>query len=90
MDPTLELLWGAHGAWARRGISLDRLVAALVAVEMLRPKDSFSAMEKILEEASVILVTGLHQLGFPPTHEGLEELFDGAPPACVGLGLVDL
>lgn len=85
-DPTLELLWAAHSSW-RGGISLDRLVAALVMVEFALDGRT---LDPDLERAAEILVKGLHTIGFPPTEAGLEELFDGAPPACVGLGLVDL
>ncbi len=86
IDPTLELLWMAHGAW-HDGVSLDRLVAALVMVDYAMNERTF---DDDIEKASEVLVRGLHALGFPPTHDGLEELFDGAPPACIGLGLVDL
>jgi hypothetical protein len=87
-DPTLELLWQAHASW-REGISLDRLVAALVCVEMARD-DRAALFNDDVINAAEMLVRGLHSIGFPPTELGLEELFDGAPPACVGLGLVDL
>lgn len=86
IDPTLELLWLSHEAWDRNGISLDRLVAALVGVNFAMN----NKQDDVIEDAAAILVRGMHSLGFPPTHEGLEELFDGAPPAAVGLGLVDL
>lgn len=87
-DPTLELLWLSHGsAGGLRGTSLDRLVAALVAINEL-------TLGLWWDEAAVmaaqVLVADLHGLGFPPTREGLEELFDGAEPACVGLDLVEL
>lgn len=86
IDPTLELLWLAHEAWDRNGISLDRLVAALCGVSFAMN----NKQDDVIEEACAVLIKGLHQLGFPPSHEGLEELFDGAEPACVGLGLVQL
>lgn len=86
LDPTLELLWMAHGAWNDE-VSLDRLVAALVMVEYAT---RVGPLDPNVEMAAEVLVRGLHALGFPPTHEGLEELFDGAPPACIGLGLVEL
>jgi hypothetical protein len=35
-------------------------------------------------------VTGLQAEGFPPSSSALEEICDGAVPACVGLGLVDI
>lgn len=97
LDPTLELLWSAHSSWSANGISLDRLVAALVMIQIMQDGERdnhLSAIEACqnvdLNRAAVILVKGLHSFGLPPTQLGLEELFDGAPPACVGLGLVDL
>jgi hypothetical protein len=86
LDPTLELLWMAHGAW-HDGVSLDRLVAALVMVDYAMNERTF---DSDIEKACEVLVQGMYSLGFPPTEAGLEELFDGAPPACVGLGLVEL
>lgn len=87
-EPTLELLWAAHSTW-RGGVSLDRLVAALVMVEYATD-DRAVLLDDDVKRAAEVLIRGLHSTGFPPTAEGLEELFDGAPPACVGLGLVDL
>ncbi len=89
-DDTLDLLWEAHSAYHRRpteGPSLDRLVAALVMVQKALEQ---TEVDVNVAEACVVLISGLHAAGFPPTEEGLEELFDGAPPACVGLGLVEL
>lgn len=87
-DPTLELLWLAHeSAGPLEGISPDRLVAALVSVQELTSGHWWD-MEAGC--AAQVLVEDLTALGFPPTQEGLEELFDGAEPACVGLGLVQL
>ena len=86
IDPTLELLWLSHEGWDQNGIALDRLVAALCGVGFAMN----NKQNEVIEEACAILVRGLHSMGFPPTYEGLEELFDGAPPACVGLGLVEL
>lgn len=86
LDPTLELLWMAHGAW-HGGTALDRLVCALVMVEYAMNNRTF---DDDIEEASVILVRGMHSLGLPPSSESLEEIFDGAWPACVGLGLVEV
>lgn len=86
IDPTLELLWIAHESWDRNGISADRLVAALVAVNFAMN----NKQDSLIEEACETLIRGLHSCGFPPDRESLEELFDGAPPASVGLGLVDL
>ncbi len=87
-EPTLEFLWAAHSSW-RAGVSLDRLVAALVMVEYATDDRSVLVDEDV-QRAAEFLVRGLHTMGFPPNEAGLEELFDGAPPACVGLGLVDL
>lgn len=86
LDPTLELLWMSHGAW-HDGVSLDRLVSALVMVDYAMNERTF---DEDIERACEVLVRGLHSCGFPPDRESLEELFDGAPPACVGLGLVEL
>lgn len=98
LDPTLELLWSSHEAYIggpdRGGgeISVDRLVAALTMVQSLaerqpQPADTFVMA---LEDAAVALIRGLEALGFFPSSESLEELFDGAPPACVGLGMIDI
>ena len=91
-EPTLDLLWAAHSTW-RSGVSLDRLVAALVVVEMLVSSNSVGTWygrDADLQQAAQVLVGGMHSIGFPPSQASLEELFDGAPPAAVGLGLVDL
>lgn len=100
LDPTLEVLWGSHDAWMANGISLDRLVAALVMVERIgeeqatgladRESGRRGGVDQRLVDAAYLLVQELHSLGFPPTRESLEEIFDGAEPACVGLGLVEL
>lgn len=87
-DPTLELLWKSHSSW-RDGISLDRLVAALVMVQYATDDRSAVMSDDVIKSAEM-LVRGLHTIGFPPSGDALEELFDGAPPACVGLGLVEL
>lgn len=98
LDPTLELLWTSHEAYIAgpdRGggeISLDRLIAALTMVQALSEvrmgeRDSFVLA---LEDAAATLIGGLEAAGFFPSSESLEELFDGAAPACVGLGLVDI
>lgn len=101
-DPSLDVLWEAHASYIAtpdRGggeISLDRLVAALTMVkELLISVESDPIMEKdpyiaALGEAAMALIAGLESLGFPPSSESLEELFDGAPPACVGLGMIDI
>ena len=88
-DETLELLWRAHAAWKGEGVSFDRLVCALVVVE-LATDDRSCLFDDDIRHAAEVLIRGFHSLGFPPTREGFEELFDGAPPACVGLGMVDL
>lgn len=93
-DPTLELLWGSHDTFAHLSQqagdpALDRLIASLVVVQeamMLPP----SAGLKALLDASVLVIRGLHSVGFPPTALSLEEICDGAMPACVGLNLVDV
>jgi hypothetical protein len=85
-DPTLDFLWTAHSSWASREISLDRLVAALVGVQLAI--DGGHGPEA--EYAAQILVWELASMGFFPSSESLEEICDGAPPACVGLGLVDI
>lgn len=97
VDPTLELLWASHAAWSRQGISLDRLVAALVMVQFLVDESEtglFTVIEQLMRdalyEASMTLVRELQAAGFPPSGLALEELCDGAPPAAVGLGLVDI
>lgn len=88
-DLTLDLLWGTHHAYHNRkeGPSLDRLVAALVAIEDLRLHD---ISDEAASVAASRVILHLHTIGLPPTKEGLEELFDGADPACVGLGMVQL
>lgn len=85
-DETLDLLWDAHSSWGGTDPSLDRLAAALVAIA----DQSKSEKNELVERAALALVAYLHSQGFPPNERGLEELWDGAPPACVGLGMVDL
>ena len=88
IDPTLQLLWDAHASYRGEPTSpsLDRLVAALVEIQanLLVP------FPKEIGDGADVLISGLHAFGFPPTRAGLEELFDGAPPASVGLGIVEL
>ena len=89
-DPTLDMLWEAHEAYPRpekEGPSLDRFVAALVMMQHAMDERTF---DDDIELACTALISGLQAEGFPPSSESLEELFDGAPPACVGLGLVDI
>ncbi len=87
-DPTLDLLWSAHvSAPSSEGISLDRVVAALVAVQELS-EGNWNDPDVI--EAAVVMIDGLRSAGFPPSRSGLEELFDGADPAVCGLGMVML
>lgn len=87
LDPTLDLLWAAHSSFRGEGVALDRLVAALVTVQDIK---THGIEDAIACEASLRLIAGMHSLGLPPTHIGLEEIFDGADPACLGLGLVEL
>lgn len=89
-DNTLDLLWQSHAAYERpmfEGPSLDRLVAALVMVEHIRGNGHQS---RDVQRACCVLVRGLNAAGFPSSGEALEEIWDGAAPACVGLGLVDI
>jgi hypothetical protein len=100
-EQTLDLLWSAHHSFmypegtanykagAGQKPSIDRLVAALVTIkkyEELLQTDHL--VLSVIVEASEVVVGGLHAVGLPPTMVGLEELFDGADPACVALGLV--
>lgn len=87
-DGTLELLWLSHeSAGPLLGASLDRLVAALVAVHELTVGIWWDQEAAVAAE---VLVAEMTNAGFPPTRESMEELMDGAEPACVGLGLVEL
>lgn len=89
-DPTLDLLWEVHDAyprWGFEGPSLDRLVAALVMVQHVLENDSD---DEDVKYACGVLVNGLTAVGFPPSERALEEIWDGAAPACVGLGLVSV
>ncbi len=95
LDPTLELLWEAHASWVPPSpliVAGDRLVAALVTThaisEVGSPPEQFVGGE--LAMAALRLITFMQSTGFPPSSAALEEIFDGAPPACVGLGLVDI
>jgi hypothetical protein len=91
-DITLDLLWQSHQAYQRQkdeGPSLDRFIAALVAVKMASDDNIYSTW-KDADDACYILISGLHSVGFPPTADMLEELWDGAAPASVGLGIVEL
>ncbi len=85
-DPTLDFLWAVHSAWPSGEISLDRLVAALVGIQLALE----GSHGQEAEHAAQILVMELASQGFFPSSESLEEICDGAPPACVGLGLVDI
>ncbi len=95
-DGDLDLLWRAHRAHRvpGEGPSLDRLVASLVAVRALHDSlwepGSDDDIWDVFEDAAERLVGWMHSVGLPPTHEGIEEICDGAYPACVGLGLIDL
>lgn len=90
LDPTLEVLWRSHAnsEGLRIPPSPDRLVAAMVAIEKL--KDSRRPSGDHLDEAAYVLVRGFAAAGFPLSANALEEIWDGAAPACVGLGLVDI
>jgi hypothetical protein len=92
-DPTLGLLWESHAAFHAGNPagppSLDRLVAALVTVREAMGL-AIEGAPSGLVLAVTALVTGLQAEGFPPSSSALEEICDGAVPACVGLGLVDI
>lgn len=93
IDPTLHLLWSSHSAWSSNGISLDRIVAAAVMVEYVLESGLEQLPEQrlaVLEEHSLRMIDDMRKAGFPLTRRSLEELFDGADPACVGLNLVEL
>jgi hypothetical protein len=68
------------------------LVAALVTVnDVLGIKGSTSGPGvTTMVRACEVLIMGLQREGFPPSGDSLEELCDGAVPACVGLGIVDI
>ena len=90
LDPTLEVLWRSHSNAEQLKVppSLDRLVAAMVAVEKL--KSSRQPSGDPMGEAAYVMVRGFAAAGFPLSAAAMEELWDGAAPACVGLGLVDI
>lgn len=101
LDPTLELLWEAHSSWRAHkarvdAVSGDRLVTALAIIQLLTLESDLGAYfdetydTKSLASAATKLLTYMHSVGLPPSSESLEEIFDGAPPASVGLGLVDI
>ena len=77
-------------------MSGDRLIAALVAINFLADGELLDHVSyragcyDELENDSVRLVKYMESQGFPPSSEALEEIFDGAPPASVGLNLVDI
>lgn len=92
-DPTLGILWETHAAFhvgrPTDPPSLDRLVAALVTVrEALGLAIEYAPPGLVI--AVTALVTGLQAEGFPPSSKALEEICDGALPACVGLGMIDV
>jgi hypothetical protein len=90
LDPTLDLLWRSHAAaqaLLSSGPSLDRLVAALVMVESLRRS---GRGPRALDDSAIVLVRAMAAAGFPASATSLEEIWDGAAPACVGLGLVEI
>lgn len=92
VDQTLQFIWAAHDSykWEWHNPSLDRLVAALVYIEMVKDKKQVGFVPSIVSDAAVSLVKYMHSIGLPLTREGLEEIFDGAAPACVGLGFVEI
>jgi hypothetical protein len=97
IDLTLDLLWTVHGEYSNRneGPSLDRLIAALVTIQDFKDEDLLVGTHKniaqtIVFKAAEEIVGTFHRIGFPLSSVGLEELFDGADPACLGLGLVEL
>lgn len=86
-EPTLDLLWGSHNAYRpppREGPSLDRLIAALCMVERARSIGD----DREVDHAAAILIRGLNSAGFPASVAALDEIWEDAPPACVGLGIV--
>lgn len=92
VDPTLDLLWASHDAFAHSmrdagSPALDRLVAALVTIQDARKHDLVTS---VLYRACEIVIRGLQSEGFPPSCLALEEICDGAVPACVGLGMIDI
>ena len=96
-DPTLDLLWGSHDAFSHAITeagpqAIDRLVAALVTINMILEAEARSGTppSATVMRACEVLIVGLQAAGFPPSAESIEELSDGAVPACVGLGLVDI
>lgn len=95
-DPTLDLLWHAHDSFAHAlpeagAPALDRLVAALVTInDALHVVPQHGTATNTLVRASELVIRGLQCEGFPPSGLALEELCDGAVPACVGLDLVDI
>lgn len=100
IDPTLDLLWGSHDAFAHltkdaEAQALDRLIAALVTVERTRHLVVSDVTENgkptnVLIRACEVLIRGLQANGFPPSGLALEEICDGAMPACIGLGMIDV
>ncbi len=96
IDPTLDLLWVSHDAFAHLSReagppALDRLIAALVTVhDAMGIRSSPGQPVCTMVRACEIVVRGLQSEGFPPSGLALEEICDGAVPACVGLGIVDI
>lgn len=94
-DDTLDLLWNSHNEFSYRDIgesgpSPDRLMTALVAIEGLSSGEIEQDEMRFGGLAAEQLVRALHKEGFPPNEASLEELFDGAWPACIGLNLVSI
>lgn len=92
-DSTLDLLWVSHMEYAAfappgEGPALDRIVAALVAIHDARDNDLMQ--NPLISKAAETFITGMNWIGLPMNQAGLEEIFDAAEPACLGLGLVEL
>lgn len=87
IDESLDVLWSCHSAWSKNGISFDRLVAAMVTTQIIMSSDVEGSL---LEDATIAFIEGMRKVGFPLTKEMFEELCDGAEPACVALGMVEI
>lgn len=96
IDPTLDLLWHAHRSHrvTGEGPSLDRLVASLVALRALHDALWEPGRDRCfwpaLLEAGAGLYGWMQAEGLPPSEHALEEICDGAMPACIGLNLVEI
>lgn len=94
LDLTLDLLWTSHRTFMqeKNEVALDRLVAALVTINDFQQikVDADDLSSQMVIRAGESLIKHMHTIGFPPNRQTLEEIFDGADPACIGLGLVEL